>query len=203
MKKRLILCMAFLLLGGQAQAAPSVSGSTGLINTPSADIVREGQFHLGCYHLKEGDAFSFGTNLAKNFEISISDLSEKGGGAGLNLKYLIKPERILTPGLAVGVEDIAGERKRAAYVAASKALPFGIRLHVGYGNGRYDGFFYAVEKQLAAAPVPGVFPDASLIAEYDGKNANYGIRMSLVSGLKINAGWRDHEAYVGLTYNFY
>lgn len=205
MKKQIIALLAFLALSSPGQAAPSAAGSTGMLNTPTADILRQGQFHLGYYHVDEGDETVFGVNLADNFELSLAAFKEKNASyeTSFNLKYMIKPENIMTPGIAVGMEDMFGKRDRTAYIAFSKALPFGLRLHAGYGNGRYDGVFYAVEKQLVSSAAAGVFPDTSLIVEYDGKNANYGVRMSLASGVKLNAGWRDDTTYMGLTYNFY
>ena len=41
----------FLLLGTTAAAAPYVNGPTGMINTPTADTLRSGQFSIGYYHL--------------------------------------------------------------------------------------------------------------------------------------------------------
>lgn len=205
MKKWIIGIMVIFAFNNNVQAAPSVYGSTGMINTPTADVTRAGQFYLGYYHLNEGKGISFGTNLAKDFEISLAalDYDENDSQAYLNLKYSLKQENILTPGIAVGIEDIAGEDERTIYASLSKALPFGIRVHAGYGNGRYDGLFYAIEKQIMPSVAAGVFPDTSLIIEHDGHDFNYGLRMSLISGLKINAGWRDDETYWGLTYNFY
>ena len=205
--KKLLLgvavCMAISASSGQA--ASSTYGSTGLINTPSADVVRQGQFYVGYYNLNEGNSITVGTSLAKKLEVSMAAIKydEADTKTYLNAKYAIMQEGVLVPGIAVGIEDVTDKNDRTAYVAVSKALPFGIRLHAGYGNGRYDGMFYGLEKQIVPSIVGGVFPDTSLIIEHDGHDMNYGLRMSLVSGLKINAGWRDKETYVGVTYNFY
>ena len=206
--KKMLLGLAICVTavsGNCVQAASSTNGSTGLINTPSADVVRQGQFYVGYYNLNEGDSITVGANLAKNLEVSMAAVNYKEADkkAYLNAKYAIMQEGVLLPGIAVGVEDITDKSDRTAYLAVSKALPFGIRLHAGYGNGRYDGMFYGIEKQIVPSLVGGVFPDTSLIIEHDGHDMNYGLRMSLVSGLKINAGWRDKETYVGVTYNFY
>jgi hypothetical protein len=34
---------------------------------------------------------------------------------------------------------MTAERERSYYAVASKALPFGFRIHAGVGNGRFDG----------------------------------------------------------------
>jgi len=31
---------------------------------------------------------------------------------------------------------------------------------------------------------------------------NYGARMAIVPGLKLDAGWRDHDGYVGVSYTY-
>jgi len=204
----LFVIFSFCLLMGLsplASAAPSMQGSTGNINTPAADVLRPGQFDVGYYHLDGVQDISFATNLAKNWELSaVGRKSDKGDAAGqVNLKYAVKQEGVLTPGLAVGVEDLAGEEKRSVYAVASKGLPLGFRLHVGLGNGRYDGAFAAVEKRLVPLARGGVFPDMSIIVENDGHHMNYGLRMAVAAGLKASAGWMDGKPFVGITYNYY
>ena len=204
--KKLLLSTAFLLLlSNNTYAAPATTGTTGMIDTPTADVLREGQVSLGYYKLHEGKTASIGFNAAKNLEVSVArtefDFADKT--TYVNAKYAIKPEGVLTPGIAIGVEDIGGKDDRTAYAVVSKGLPLGFRAHVGIGNGRYDGMFCALEKNITPIGIKGVFPDTTLIIENDGHNMNYGMRMSIVPGLKVNAGWRDKETYVGVTYNLY
>lgn len=206
MKKVLYTTLVALLMTTAAvSAAPSVNGSTGLINNPSADVLREGQFSLGYYHLKDGGAGVFNTSLTSRLELGAAGFRYDGrdNKTLVNAKYSIAPETILTPGLAVGIEDAANLNERSVYAVASKGLPFGFRVHVGTGNGRYDGVFAGIEKSLSPLGLitgNNVFPATSLIAEYDGKKMNYGARVSVVPGLKVDAGWRDHEAYYGISF---
>jgi hypothetical protein len=188
-----------------ASAAPSVNGSTGMINSPSADVLREGQISLGYYHLKDGGVGVFNTNLAPNFEIGVSGFryDNQANKTYLNAKFGVLPETVLTPGLAIGVEDIANQDKRSVYAVASKMLPLGFRMHVGAGSGHINGMFAALEKTINPVSVltgNNAFPATTLIAEYDGKKMNYGARLSVVPGLKLDAGWRDHSAYFGLSF---
>ena len=86
---------------------------------------------------------------------------------------------------------------------ASKALPFGFRIHAGVGSGRYDGMFGAIEKTINPVSVitgNNCFPATTLIAEYDGRTMNYGARLSIVPGLKLDGGWRNHQIYFGLNF---
>jgi hypothetical protein len=196
-----------LLASAPGFAAPSVNGSTGLINTPSADVVREGEFSLGYYHLKDGGVGIFNTNLAPNVELGVAGFRYDGQDNKnyVNAKFSLAPETVFTPGLAVGVEDIGNTDKRSVYAVASKALPLGFRIHAGVGNGRFDGVFAGLEKTLNPVSVMtgnNAFPATTLIAEYDGKYMNFGARMSIIPGLKLDAGWRDHGGYVGMSYTY-
>lgn len=206
MRKVALGALCAILISATAFAAPTVNGSTGQINNPSADVLQEGQFAAGYYHLKNGGAGVFDVNVAPNLELGVAGFrfdDSRNNDTCVNAKFALRPESILTPGLAVGIEDIGGQRQRSLYAVASKALPFGFRIHAGFGNGRFDGVFAAVEKTINPVSVltgNNTFPATTLIAEYDGRYMNYGARVSVVPGLKMDAGWRDHAAYFGLSF---
>lgn len=206
MRKIVLGVLCALLVSAPVFAAPSVNGSTGQINNPSADVLQEGQFAAGYYHLKDGGVGVFDMNLLPNLEVGVAGFRYDGGGGNktlANAKLGLLPETILTPGLAVGVEDIAAEQQRSYYAVASKALPFGFRIHAGVGNGRFDGMFAALEKTINPVSVltgNNTFPATTLIAEFDGRNMNYGARLSIIPGLKVDAGWRDHQTYFGVSF---
>lgn len=208
MKKVLLaVSCALLLTAAPAFAAPSINGSTGLINTPSADVLREGQFSLGYYHLKDGGVGAFNVNVAPKVELGVAGFRYDGQDNKnyLNAKFSVVSETVFNPGLAVGVEDIGNTEKRSVYAVTSKALPFGFRMHLGAGSGRYNGVFAGLEKTLNPVRVitgNNTFPATTLIAEYDGKYMNYGARMSITPGLKLDAGWRNHHGYVGMSYTY-
>ena len=46
------------------------------------------------------------------------------------------------------------------------------------------------------------FPVTSLIVEMDGKKMNYGARLRLAQGLRLDTGWlgQEQRVYLGLTY---
>ena len=205
MKKSILIVFVLLGVFSQASAAPATTGTTGNIDTPSADVLRPGQASIAYYNLHEGKDLAFGVNIAKNLELSGARQEYKKTSAEtyLNLKYGVLHEGILTPGMAVGIEDITNQKDQTVYAVMSKGLPLGLRLHAGVGNGHYDGLFFAVEKKLIPMSMGGVFPDTSLIIEHNGHAMNYGLRMSIAAGLKVDAGWRDNSSYVGFTYNCY
>lgn len=135
-----ILCV-LLLLSTTAAAAPSVNGPTGMINTPTADTLRSGQFSLGYYHLGSNvETASLNFKFADFCEIGIT--GELGSGrssdATFNAKFGVLRETIAVPGLAVGVDSIGSSSTKSAYVVASKGLPFGFRVNAGVGGGRYN-----------------------------------------------------------------
>ena len=186
-------------------AAPSVNGPTGLINSPTADVLRPGQLTLGYYHLKDGGVGSFNTNVAPNVEIGVAAFRYDGQSNKnyINGKFAVVPETILTPGLAFGVEDMANRDQRSVYAVASKALPFGFRIHAGTGGGRFRGVFAGIEKTINPISVitgSNAFPATTFIAEYDGQTMNYGARMSIIPGLKLDAGIRKHNGYIGISF---
>ena len=194
---------ALLLIGSPVAAAPSINGSTGLINTPSADVLHEGQFSLGYYNLKGGGAGIVTFNMARNLEVGATGFQYDGQDNKflLNAKYAVVPETILSPGLSIGVEDALDKKGRTAFAAVSKTLPFGFRIHAGVGNGRIDGMFYALEKTINPIGISGSrgFPTTTLMLEYDGQHTNYGARMAIAKGLKMDAGWKNSNFYVGLS----
>jgi len=199
-----LLC-ALLLTTVTVLAAPSVNGPTGLINSPTADVLRPGEFTLGYYHLKDGDNYSFNTNVAPSLELGVATFHYDGGNNKryFNVKFAVKPETVLNPGLAIGVEDISNSDNRSSYAVASKALPYGFRIHAGIGNGRFNGVFAGLEKTVNPVSIlsgDSGFPPTTLIAEYDGKTINYGARMSIMNGLKLDAGVRNHEGYIGISF---
>ena len=188
-----------------ANAAPAVDGPTGLIAVPSADTLREGQFSLGYYKLDDGGTGSFNMSLTNQLEVGVAGFhyDNRDKDYLLNAKFSIFPETVLTPGFAVGVLDATGKKERTAYAVVSKALPFGFRLHAGVGNGRYDGGFAAIEKTINPLHIltgNNVFPATTLIAEYDGRKFNYGARMSVLPGLKLDAGRRHDSTYFGISF---
>lgn len=207
MMKKMIMGISCVLLltAVPVMAAPSVNGATGLINTPTADVLRPGQISLGYYHLKDGGAGTFNANVAPNLEVGVTAFRYDGQSNKnyLNAKFALAPETVLTPGLAIGAEDIANNDKRSLYAVASKALPFGFRIHAGIGNGQLKGGFAGIEKTINPISVltgNNTFPATTLIAEYDGKGMNYGARLSIVPGLKLDAGLRNHKGYFGISF---
>ena len=204
--KRIIISLAcaLLLTAAPVMAASSMNGPTGLIDIPTADVLRSGQISLGYYHLKDGGVGTVNTNLAPNLEIGVTAFRYDGQTSknDLNAKFSVVPETVVAPGLAIGVQNLSSNNKRSVYAVASKALPFGFRMHAGAGSGQFNGIFAGLEKTINPISITGnnAFPATTLIAEYNGKVMNYGARLSIAPGLKLDVGVRNHARYIGINF---
>jgi hypothetical protein len=201
----LISGAVLLFLSGSVQAAPSVGGETGNLMTPSADMLRQGQFHIGWNEEAGLHGISVGVPVTNCLEINLGDWQQHGEHRAVEtgVKYSLQQEGVFVPGIAVGAEDISAERRRSFYVVASKTLPYGFRIHAGAGNGRFQGGFAALEMRLMPRVQPGVFPDMAAFAEHVDGHASYGLRLSLLHGAKFVFGIDGHRHFAGLSYNFY
>jgi len=196
MKKVMVMAaLAASMLGGIAQAAPTLQGETGLINVPSADVIRSGKVSVGYFSLRDGHVLTAGAGFNDKIELTWSGNHLAGTTTRneVNMKFGLLGEKILLPGVVIGISDITAERERSVYAVTSKSLPLGLRLHIGVGNGRYDGVFAGVEKRF--------FPGITTMVEYDGEHVNVGGRVSLPAGVQLNAGWRqeDKKTYFGVS----
>lgn len=187
---------ALLLMGGVASAAPTIQGTTGAIATPDAAAAKEGSVTLGHFQWDGGHSSVAAIGLGGGLEVSGSLWKEDGRSSEglLNAKWALVKESAVTPGLAVGVDDLADKRERSVYAAVSKDLPLGLKLSAGVGDGRYDGGFVAAE-------VP-VFIGTKLILENDSQHFNYGVRFTALPCVTIDAGRYHKETYVGASVRF-
>lgn len=202
----LICFLGAVLMSPAVKAAPNINGVSGTINNPIADTLQEGQFGVAHYRFDDFSSTVVNIGLVPGVELGAARLNYDNAADKniLNAKLSLISEKVLVPGISIGVEDMTDKRERTVYAAASKSLPFGFRIHAGVGDGRIDGFFAGVEKVVKPLGIGmnGVFPTTTLMAEYDGKDMNYGARLSIVPGLKVEAGWKKHDFYTGLSFTY-
>lgn len=205
---RIVLSLlAFLLTTAAVIAAPSMTGSTGMIRLPTADSMRLGQFSAGYFYWNEHGSSVVAVGLPRGVEISAAVRRNAGDTdtAIYNVKFNLNQEALLYPAVAIGIEDIDGRDRRSVYGVLSKALPYGFRIHIGTGTGRFEGMFASLEKVLNPVSLRkkhSGFPVTSLIVEMDGYKMNYAARMRLAQGLRLDAGWlgKEKRVYCGLTF---
>ena len=182
-------------------AQPSLNGATGLLELPTADVVKKESFGVGVYSADDVKIRNMGYGLAEKIEVSFANEKQDIEQINkFNVKYVLLSETVLTPGLAVGINDLTGKSERSTFAVVSKGLPLGFRVHAGIGSGDFEKGFVALEKNITPLLGANVFPSTTLLVEYNDNNINYGMRMSIVPDLKLNLGRSDHKTFIGLTY---
>ena len=182
-------------------AQPSLNGATGLLELPTADVVKKESFGIGLYSADDVKIRNMGYGLSEKLEVSFANEKQDIEQLNkLNEKYVLLSETVLTPGLAVGINDLTGKSERSTFAVVSKGLPLGFRVHAGIGSGDFEKGFVALEKNITPLLGANVFPSTTLLVEYNDNNINYGMRMSIVPDLKLNLGRSDHKTFIGLTY---
>jgi len=172
----------------------SFQGYSGLINTPNAQVIKEGdvvlhfnnQFdnNLRNYDysidIKSQEDYIFGVGFLPNLEVVGRLVEAKDGFArdlSANIKYKLPYESRYFPDIAIGVQDIGGSFNfyDNKYIVADKEF-YNFRFSIGYGKAsrvqrakRMDGLFGGVEAKLTSW--------LSLIAEDDSKEQHAGVRL--------------------------
>lgn len=187
-----------------AWAGPSPDGMMGNISTPSADVLRPGQYGVGFYAVNGGVLTMAAVAPIRGVELGIAELPSRGEQSSItrvDIKTTLLSEAILLPGVVLGVEDATNEWERSPYIAVSKTGPWGFRLHTGVGGGRFDGAFAAVEKTFRPSRHPHArkFAPTTLLLEYDGHDMNYGVRVEVGRGIKLESGRLNDKWYAGLS----
>lgn len=188
---------AILLTAGSARADQ-------LIQIPTADRVPG--FAAEYLHRVEGRSEGYGTAFIPAglaFELMFRhynnlDFSHDVEGGGM-LQLL--PDGIVTPGIAVGVWDVTNSSPwgRRAFLVLTKGIDQGqwgappfirrTQLTLGLGTGRFGGPLAGIRFDLPAR--------FSLIAEYDSRRLNAGVRFSPVKPLILKAELQNGIPFVG------
>jgi len=149
-KFNLFIVSSALLVADNFQTSLSSQGFTGLINTPNAQVIKEGnavfqfnnQFdnHSRGYNYtkpyKSSENYITGIGFLSSTEI-VARLVESLGARDLaaNLKFQIPYHYKYLPDMAIGIQDIGGEDNHYdnTYIVADKEIGF-IRASLGYGK---------------------------------------------------------------------
>jgi opacity protein-like surface antigen len=150
----LIIFLLVAALTGNAAAAdepftgPANWGGTGLMEIPTARVLKEGRYRVGAAQVDPYRYFYGAVSPLEGLELvgsfttvlgvqvigpQFGDYKDKAAG----IKYQLYPEEKWTPALAVGIMDPHGTRKYPSqYIVASKQIyPFDFT--IGFGNGRF------------------------------------------------------------------
>jgi len=213
----LLLFSSTLLVADNFSSSLSSQGFTGLINTPNAQVIKEGdahfhfnnQFdnHLRYYNYNNSNAseenYIAGIGLFPNFEVigrlvevgrlsptSTYDFSVRDLSA--NFKYQIPYYHKYLPNIALGLQDFGGVANHYVtnYIVMDKNLSF-LRASLGYGK--------ASDELVKGKRMDGIFGGVeakvtdwlSVMAEHDGEENHAAIRVAvpqnLLSSVKLEA----------------
>jgi hypothetical protein len=201
MNKKIIFLTMFTMVGvmGSCQAKMLPSGTSGVINVPTAHVRSIGHVSIGAQGTENGNFVAANLAIIPGVEVAATHWNPKHGDA-LNMysaKLEFLPETAASPALAVGVEDVTDKSERAGYVVATKDIPWGLRVHAGAGTGRFKKGFVALEKDIKFVNL-----NLSLAAEYDGHHFNYGAAVPLAKFLQAEVGVRSKDVYAGVNFTF-
>lgn len=167
-----------LLSPGQAPAAPTPDGLSGLIRMPTAFV------RMGTATYRRGSEFgaSFAYPVMPSLE---AGLTRERGEFGIHAKaQVFGSSESLLPAVALGVRDLHESfGKRSWFWAFSKATPGG-ELAVHGGVRRGDGPFSGATDWFGGVEVP-MTPTFKAKAEYDwgGKSGSAGIEVRIGGNL--------------------
>jgi len=180
----------------------SMQGFTGVINTPNAEVIEDGQVEFQFSNqidTERGFAknelkadqyfvnFGFLQNLEVIGRLVNIDYREKRGGwhdflirdLSASFKYQIPFYHKYLPKFAIGIQDLGGQVSfyDSKYIVATKEYKF-LRASIGYGFDSInvlDGTFGSLEVRATDW--------ATLLAEYDSKDTQVGLRLNTPTGL--------------------
>ncbi len=193
----ILLGTATLLTAEPLPSSLSMQGYTGLINTPNAQVMDEGDIvlsfnnqydnHISGYNdflaRDNAEDYVFGVGFLPGFELQ-GRLKEQRGTPHIrdlsaNIKYQIPQFHEYLPNIAIGIQDVGSAANNYGnyYIVADQEISI-FRASVGYGysdndrrTDRMNGVFGGVEARLA--------PWISLLGEYDAKESHAGVRLNM------------------------
>ena len=204
----LLILSSTILVADNFSSSLSSQGFTGLINTPNAQVIKEGNSIFQYNNQFDNNLRKYNYNTPYRFEenyiagIGFLPSSEFVGrlvesqrfarDLSANVKFQIPYYHKYLPNIAIGAQDFGGVANfyDNTYIVMDKEFDF-LRTSLGYGKAgdnlkrgkRMDGIFGGVE-----AKVTDWF---SVMAEHDGEENHAGVRVavpsSLLSSVKLEA----------------
>lgn len=204
--KKIIFPFLFLNILNANEFTHTLSnqGFTGVVNTPNAQVINQGDFvshfdnqftnSLRGYDYDKKytylENYIFGVGMFKNFEIQgrLSEAPHYHRDLSANVKFKFPYTHKYLPNIAFGIQDLGGAANfyDNKYVVLDKEFFDIARISVGYGKvddslptnrKRMDGLFNAVEVKT--------FDWLYLVAEDDTKEKFVGVRLELPKSFKL------------------
>lgn len=191
-----------------AMAAQSFFGYSGLVNTPTTEVMGMGEFSIGGYFTN----FDIGPNVTTfvgsagvfpGLEVAAGVSTPEDGDSEpvLSAKFRFMADTLVTPSLAVGVFDMGDNFDTSAYIVAGKALSVpgtegslaSAAVYIGGAVGDFEGLFGGV--------TVGVGDKLTLMAEYDTDDVNFGARLAIADQLRLHGALLGGDTFgVGLSF---
>lgn len=189
--------------------APQLNGISGLINTPTADILPDGSVRFGYSHYPaawayegrgrtDNDVYFLTFGFLPRLEVSLRatvfpDLRLIEGDDPTvdrlgSFKLQVLPEGKRRPAVAVGVDDVRGTRRfHSLYLVTSKSVSlseggFRARGSLGYGSTELEATRHILAGWFGGAEVTG-WDRVAATLEFDTEKWNTSIRLILFSHL--------------------
>ena len=213
--RRLGLAVTVIVLStlpAWAWAGASLTGPSGLIAIPTAEVLGMANWNVGAsvMQVEEGADKSVlyaDIGLLPRLEVGFAreDFKDAATETLVNAKLGLA---LPVPGnisLAAGVVDATDQIDRSIYVVASHKLGAGLlpspsrmtlpQVHVGIGGGRFDGLFAGISTIVDRR--------VEVMAEYDSDDFNFGARWTVAPNLDATvaamSGLQDLGAGLTLT----
>lgn len=173
-----IILIGFLLVFNSQVQANTVEGITGLINTPTASVMPDGQLSAN-FHSFRGERFAaIGLGVFPGVEVGLSShlASHTELVGSLKVNLITEDD---WPAIAVGLQS--SHDGTDYYIVGSKQLgTVGLRGHFGIGTGKFRGGFGGISSVLNPVAISNtssnfVVPLTTFMIEYDGYGLNSGL----------------------------
>lgn len=179
-------------------------GPTGLAKVATAGNVDPGSVEVGTSY---GDQFSATANygLLESLEVGVGVMDRPGDSDAVlaNAKVSLVPSNLKGFVLGLGILDAFDQADRTVYAIASLDLITpsetrkwsGLRGHLGYGTGLYN-------KTIIGGAEAFLSRKVSVIGEYDGEDANVGVRFVHNKAVRLELGYQDSKFYFSTSSEF-
>ncbi len=207
------------------ESGPSMGGMTGLINVPTAEVLREGSLHLAyrfvdkkwAYAARDAsnsDVYSFALGFLPRTEVAIRatvfpqteflDESPSSGPQADRMaggRVLLFPQAWY-PAVAIGLDDPHGNRYfHSLYAVATRGIAhcggdWSVNATLGYGFRVFDAERTVLDGMFGGLR-GGYGKNASVMLEYDTEKWNAGSRIELPFHFAILAALLDLDVLSG------
>lgn len=218
-----VTAIALILAMSHAARAtgPALNGMTGLVNTPTAEVLPDASVRLSAaqvdekwaYHGRgrmDNRVFAVTLGFLPRTEVSIRatwlpelSLLELQSATVVDRlaagRFLVLPENGLRPALAVGIDDVRGTRLfHTSYAVATKTLSARrpvLRASLGYGTRLLDAGDYVLDGTFGGVEVR--WGPASVLLDFDTEKWNSGARLTAFGRLNAHFALLDLDTPSG------